>query len=201
MATHLESQQCLCGCSVADSWCQPTRWHSYQLLIRTILATGDHTGKSLVGMVLIGISMMSIHLTSACRFIDDNALTVVLPAIAVFVESVVGHAQTSFNTTKTVSYILADPPNAPLQPPFNWLTFTREFLSLFFFLCSSLSGLTYVFAAALGPAGGLCHCDHVGSHISDDASGEACCHVSPTALFYLPSTAQTHCYGTSQPEH
>ncbi len=199
MATHLESQQCLCGCSVADSWCQPTRWHSYQLLIRTILATGDHTGKSLVGMVLIGISMMSIHLTSACRFIDDNALPVVLPAIALFVEGVVGHAQTSFNTTKTVSCILADPPNGPLQPPLNWPS--QGFLSLFFFLCSSISGLTYVCAAALGPAGGLCHCDHVGSHITDDASGEACCQVSPTALFYLHSTAQTYGYGPGQPEH
>lgn len=152
-------------------------------------------------MVLIGVSIISLYLASACRFIDDNALPVVLPAIAQFVEDVVGHAQTSFNTTKTVSCILADLPNASLQPPLKWLTFTRGFVSLFFFLCSSISGLTYVSAAALGPAGGLCHCDHVSSHISDDAAGEARCQVSPTALFYLHSTAQTHCYGTGQPEH
>ena len=88
-----------------------------------------------------------------------------------------------------------------MQPPLIWLTFTQGFLSLFFFLCLSIFGLTYVFAAALGPAGGLRHCDHGGSHISDDASGEACCHVLPTALVYLHSTAQTHCYGTGQPEH
>lgn len=44
MATHLESQQCLCEFSVADLWCQLTWWHSYQPLIRTILATGGHTG-------------------------------------------------------------------------------------------------------------------------------------------------------------
>lgn len=115
MATHLESQQCLCGFSVADLWCQLTWWHSYQPLIRTILATGGHTGKSLIGMVLIGVSITPICFASACRFIDDNALPVVLPAIALFIEDVVGHAQTSFNTTKLVSWILADPPNAPLS--------------------------------------------------------------------------------------
>ena len=104
MATHLESQQCLRECSVADLWCQLTWWHSYRPLIRTILATGGRTGKSLIGMVLMGVSIISIYLASACRFIDDNALPVVLPAIAQFVEDVVGHAQTSFNTTKQVSW-------------------------------------------------------------------------------------------------
>ncbi len=64
-------------------------------------------------MVLIGVSIISIYLASAFRFIDDNALPVVLPAIAQFVEEVVRHAQTSFKTTKLVSWILADPPNAP----------------------------------------------------------------------------------------
>ena len=64
-------------------------------------------------MVLMGVSIISIYLASACRFIDDNALPVVLPAIAQFVEDVVGHAQTSFNTTKEVSWTHADPPNAP----------------------------------------------------------------------------------------
>jgi hypothetical protein len=88
------------------------------------LATGAHTGKSLIGMALIGISIIPTYVASACRFIDDNALPVVLPAIALFVEDVMGHAQTSFNTTKMVSWIFADPPNAPLQPPLNWPTFT-----------------------------------------------------------------------------
>lgn len=41
-----------------------------------------------------------------CRFIVDNGLTVVLPAVKVFVTSVIDMTDTSFHTTTSVSLML-----------------------------------------------------------------------------------------------
>jgi len=100
------------------------------------------------------------------RFVDDNTLPVVLPAILDFVEMVLQHATAEFGTNQRVSQRYADNHIEEAQ-------IQRHLLFCIVFICQMLSFCGA--AAHPGAADCICHCHHELSDLADDAACQTSC--------------------------
>ena len=95
------------------------------------------------------------------RFVDDNTLPVVLPAILDFVAMVLQHATADFARNQRVSHCYADNPIEEAQNQTH-LLFCIEFSCQMISFCGA--------AAHPGAADCVCHCHHELSDLADDAA-------------------------------
>jgi len=100
------------------------------------------------------------------RFVDDNTLPVVLPAILNFVGMVLKHAAAEFDTSQRVSQRYAN----------NHTEEAQHHARLLFCVVFTCRMINFCGAAAhSGVAGSVCHCHHELSDLADDASCQTSC--------------------------
>ena len=100
------------------------------------------------------------------RFVDDNTLPVVLPAILDFVAMVLQHASAEFDQNKQVSRHCAD----------NHVEKAQHQTHLLFYVVFICQVVSFCGAAAHpGAADCVCHCRHELSDLADDAACQTSC--------------------------
>ena len=100
------------------------------------------------------------------RFVDDNTLPVVLPAILDFVSMVLQHATAEFDKNKQVSQRCAD----------NHIAKAEHQTHLLFYAVFNCQMISFCGAAAHpGAADSVCRCLHELSDLADDAACQTSC--------------------------
>lgn len=100
------------------------------------------------------------------RFVDDNTLPVVLPAILSFVAMVLQHATVEFKTNQQVSQRYAN----------NLIEEAQHQTHLLFCIVLNCQMTSFCGAAAQpGAADSVCHCHHELSDLADDAACQTSC--------------------------